>query len=166
MELTHEFKIRLKMFLTYNYSCWFFLTYNFYNLKLQRWELVRCQTPHRELRNKEESMTTNSELYLCSLFANAPIWMSLITWAQDITQQNVTPPNSAQQKIAKAGKRHVTVWAFYAKEYHTFIWQWYWLDKKQYSPFFHEIFLRVMNFIPVCRGWRYTATDVGEKGRQ
>lgn len=66
---------------------------------------MRCQKLHSELRNKvEESMKKNSELYLCSLFVNAPIWMNLITWAQNVTQQKVTPPNTAWQKIAQAGK--------------------------------------------------------------
>lgn len=76
---------------------------------------------HSELGNKaEESMKKNSELYLCSLFVNVPICMNLITWAQDITQQNVTPPNTAWQKIAKVGKRQVTAWGFCATEYCTF----------------------------------------------
>lgn len=47
----------------------------------------------------------NSQLYLCSLSAEAPIWMKLITWAPDITQQKATPPRAAGQQIAKVGKR-------------------------------------------------------------
>ena len=55
-----------------------------------------------------------------SLFVNAPIWMSLMTWAQGVTQQNVTPPSTAWQKIAKVGKRQVTARGFCATEYCTF----------------------------------------------
>lgn len=44
---------------------------------------------------KEEEFTAVSLLPACK----SPIWKKLITWAQDITQQNVTAPNTAWQKI-------------------------------------------------------------------
>lgn len=47
----------------------------------------------------------NSQLYLCSLSAEAPIWVKLITWTPDITQQKATPPRAAGRQIAKVGRR-------------------------------------------------------------